>query len=329
VLQFVRAVERLGRGLHRHGCRSNQTSLPFLRLPVPPNPNPEPITDTALRRLLDTVHRDLARSEATLAGVTDDQVKLPLQLARFRLDLTGNGKADQLLDILKRVLGPQVRFPTDNPDFLVCFDRGDVAWLRAYCHLLMGMLDSYLAFDTEGWFNRVGGDLFARPQRSSGNNEEVGDSVAVKEPLRLGQFRQHLLQVAQLNRETWKYIRAETDDDHEWLPNPRQHGVLGLPVREEMINAWLDAVAELEALLEGKKVLSDLFFFGNFQKNGKGLNLKTLLEHPPAAFRLATPSDWLPDEYWDKKPPVDVFKLLAATQVFEQPSAVAYAMWFN
>lgn len=336
VLQFVRAVERLGQALHRYGCRSDNTNLPFLRLPVPRNPDPALITYAAFRGFLDDLRRDLAVAEATLAGVTDDNVKLRLRLARFRLDLDGDGKpTDRLLDILQRVMGPQIRFPKDNPDFLVCFDRGDVAWLRAYCHLLMGMLDSYLAFDTETLFDLTAGDLFDRPkQRFQGAEAErqqklteAGKVIAVKEPARLGEFRKHLLKVAELNRETWKYIRAETDDDHEWLPNPRQRGVLGLPVRDEMIDAWLDVMAELEALLNGDKVLA--MPFGNPEKDGKGLNLKTLLERPPAEFRIADPGTWLPARYWDSKPGADFGKLLRVIRVFESPSAVAYAMWFN
>jgi hypothetical protein len=92
-----------------------------------------------------------------------------------------------------------------------------------------------------------------------------------------------LLKVAELNRETWKHVRAETDDDHEWLPNPRQEGVLGLPVRNEMIDAWLAMMAELEALLDGKRTLPGVL---NIGKNGKGLNLKTLLDDPPEKFTL-------------------------------------------
>jgi hypothetical protein len=79
--------------------------------------------------------------------------------------------------------------------------------------------------------------------------------IAVKGPARLGRLRKHLLEVVKLNRETWRYIRAETDDDHEWLPNPKQKGVIGLPVRDEMIDAWLEMMGELEALLDGKTTL--------------------------------------------------------------------------
>ncbi|SRR5229473_179930 len=111
----------------------------------------------------------------------------------------------------------------------------------------------------------------------------IGPRVKVKEPARLGRFRKHLLRVAELNRETWKFIRAETDDDHEWLPNPKQKGVLGLPVRNEMIDSWLAMMGELEALLEGKRTFLKSW---GLHKNGKGLNLKTLFDDPPEKFVL-------------------------------------------
>jgi hypothetical protein len=337
VLRFVRGVERLGQSLHKYGARSENTDIPFLRLPVPANPDPAPITYADLRRLLDDFRRDLAAAEATLAGVKDDHVKLPLRLAPVRLDLRGDGKAtDRFTDVLKKIMRQQqFSFLRDNPDFLVCFDRGDVAWLRAYCHLLMGMLDFYLAFDTEPFFDRSAAELFAKPKRrppgkddeAKQNRGEPGRVIPVKEPARLGRFRRHFLKVAELNRETWKHIRAETDDDHEWLPNPRQKGVLGLPVREEMIDAWLAMVAELEALLDGKRTLPRTFV----EKNGKGLNLKTLFDDPPKPFVLddSFPRD-LPERYFSDEKEVDTGVLIRVYQVFSRDTtAVAYAAWFN
>ena len=81
VLQFVRGVERLGQSLHEYGVKSENTDIPFLRLPVPENPDPAPINYTAFRRVLDDFVRDLSVAEATLADVNNDEVKLPLRLA--------------------------------------------------------------------------------------------------------------------------------------------------------------------------------------------------------------------------------------------------------
>jgi hypothetical protein len=341
VLRFVHGVERLGQSLHKYGCQSEKTNIPFLRLPVPNNPDPDPIRYTDLRRLLDNFGRDLSAAEATLAGISDDNVKLPLHLAAIRLDLVGDGKSTaELIDILKKIMQRgQFDFQKSNPDLLVCFDRGDVAWLRAYCHLLMGMLDFYLAFDTEPWFDLAAGELFARPKNRFAGEDTVRGrkmveagkiEIALQEPARLGKFRKHLLKVAELNRETWKHIRAEKDDDHEWLPNPKQTGVLGLPVRNEMIDGWLAMVAELEALLNGERTLTFDGLGKDFVKDGKGLNLKALLEDPPAKFILQEGFPrTLPDKYFTERRDVKIDVLSRVFQLFGDPTAVAYAAWFN
>src|SRR5262245_3650732 len=330
VLRFIRGVERFGQSLHEYGVKSESTDFPFLRLPVPHNPEPASITYTAVRRIVDDFVRDLTAAEQTLAGITDDGVKLPLRLADIRLDLGGTGKpTDRFLDVMKKIVRQQqFDFLKGNPDFLVCFDRGDVAWLRAYCHLLTGMLDFYLAFDTEAIFNLSSDDVFAKPKpppppKEKRQWDEVLRVIVVKEPARLGRFRRHMIKVAELNRETWKYIRAETDDDHEWLPNPRQKGVLGMPVRDDMVDAWLAMMGEYEALLDGKRTLGA-------PKDGKGLSLRALLDDPPEKLDFAGgfPRN-LPDRYFSEAPEVDWRVLSRVFVVFQNTAAVAYAAWFN
>ncbi len=302
VLQFIRGVERLGQSLHKHGVKFEDMLFQFLFT----KSNPAAINEAAWRRILDAFVRDLSAAEATLAGVTDDRVKLPLRLGDIRLDLDGDGKAtDMFVAVLKEVMQrQQFDFLASNPDFLVGFDRGDAAWLRAYCHVLMGSLDFYLAFDTE---------------RLRNNLETVFTQRA-----RLGQFRKHLIEVAVLNRETWKHIRAETDDDHEWLPNPTQKGVLGPPVRDEMIDTWLAGMEELNAVLDGKRAFLKWFIFRDLAKDGKGLNLKTLFDDPPANFLgdAKFPQN-LPDKYWSNAKEIDMEVFSIMNQVLVNPIAVA------
>ncbi len=353
LLRFVRGIERLSQSQYKYGFRVaglvDPTILFFdrlnpLLLPVPENRNPAPLSYSAFRGVLDGFLRDLSAAEAALAGVSDDKVKLPLRLALIRLDLDGDGKAtDKFIDMLETVRRrPQPDFLFDflkaNPHFLVCFDRGDVAWLRAYCHLLMGMLEFCLAFDTEPWFDRYAHVLFANPERArKGEQEaEVGKVIAVKEPARLGRFRKHLIQVAALNRETWKYIRAETDDDHEWLPHPRQHGVLvervrkfgipftqsqELPVGDAMIDAWLAMMDEWKALLDGKRTLTTRKNEG-FIREGKGLNLKALFDDPPEEFALDAELllKALPEKYFSERRDVD-----PAFRIFLHPAGLNWA----
>ena len=325
VLQVFRGVERLGQALYEHGVKSEHNDLPFLRLPVPANPDPTPISYAVFRRILDDFRHDLLVAEATLAGVTDDQVKLPLRLADIRLDLDGDGQAtDKLSDILQKLVRQPLPFLKANPGFLICFDRGDVAWLRAYCHLLSAMIDIYLAFDMQPSFDGRAPELFAKPKKTGQPAFIWWDPLIVKEPLRLGRFRRHILQVCVLNRETWRFIRAERDNDHEWLPNPRQTGVLGLPVRDDMIDSWLEMVGELEALFNGTKLVP---YTGH---GDRLLNLKALLEDPPDKINIWELSSGGPGgKYLSHGKPIELNALWRLSQVFGDTLSVAYAVWFN
>src|SRR4051794_38395000 len=86
VVQFLRGVERLVQALHRYGMPSNVTGgmIPFARLPVPPNPDPQRVGLADARAIFQHFLDDLARAEATLARVDDPGVTLPLHFGRIR-----------------------------------------------------------------------------------------------------------------------------------------------------------------------------------------------------------------------------------------------------
>src|SRR5262245_31057357 len=60
-IQFMRAVEGLAQSLHRHGLEAppRPVNVPILRLPVPPNPRPEPLTYEGFRGILQRLVEDL------------------------------------------------------------------------------------------------------------------------------------------------------------------------------------------------------------------------------------------------------------------------------
>jgi len=330
VLQLVRGIERLGQGLYEYGVMENN-NIPLLRIPVPKNPDPTVITHAGFRRMVDGFRSDLATVEATLAEIKDREVSLPLRLADVRLDFIGEGTSNQrLFDILKSLMGPDFRLSPDNSDFLVRFDRGDVAWLRAYCHLLMAFADLQMAGDSDDNFYRWTGQVFARPKRVV-ENRWSSPGFKIKEPARLGHFRRHILMVCELNRETWAFIRAETDNDHEWLPNPRQTGVLRMPVTDEMIDAWLAMVTEVESLFMGKKCFPVFVCQFISPSTKKPLNLQKFLDNPPEDL------DWdriqregVREQYLDTAhPDVDVMAFLRFSRAFQNSLAVGYAVWFN
>jgi hypothetical protein len=100
--------------------------------------------------------------------------------------------------------------------------------------------------------------------------------LPVEEPKRMETALKHFEQMLALSRESWTFILAETDDDHEWLPNPRQmNGVLGVPIRQEQTDGWLAFVGEAEALFAGKRLVP--FWRGNERR---GINLRKVFVEP-------------------------------------------------
>lgn len=80
-----------------------------------------------------------------------------------------------------------------------------------------------------------------------------------------------------LSRRSWNCISAETDDRFEWIPNPRQRGVVpGVRITPEMIASWRSFLDESEALLEGKQLLP----FWREDPNRRGVNLRKALSEP-------------------------------------------------
>lgn len=338
MLQLVRGIERLGSGLYDFGCRPENRQL-FVRIPIAENPDPAPITYSSYRRLMSGFRADLATVESTLSRIRNKDVKLSLKLADIHLNLSGGQQpSEQFGEILKKVMGRGFRFHADNPQFLVCFDRGDVAWLRAYCHMLMGLIDLMDSLDGEELFNMTAAEQFIKPKlrtRPSQANQ-VGPQpprqiIRITDPVRLRHFRDHMVKVCELNRETWGFIRSETDNDHEWLPNPRQTGVLQLPVTDEMIDSWLLAIQELHDLMLGKKVIPAMIMQWLQPKTAKGFNLARFLEDPPSDI------DWpriqkegFREKYLDdSRPELGIQAFLRVFQAFQNPIGVGYAVWFN
>ena len=70
MVRFGRALERFGQHHYRYGLEPlGQRGFPFLRMPVPPNPNAEVLTYEAQRAALQTLIDDLAAVESALAGM--------------------------------------------------------------------------------------------------------------------------------------------------------------------------------------------------------------------------------------------------------------------
>jgi hypothetical protein len=279
-VQLLSGVERLMQSLYRYGLRSNglTQSLPFLRLPVPENPNPETIRYEDSRQLFQTFLDDLAKVRATLEPIQDPAVKLPLRLGLVRLDFNGDGKAEpteSIWRVFEVVTGIRAT-EQQAKQFAIAFDAGDVLWLRGYCHLLAAIAEFGLAHNGQDFFHSLAHVAFAkpdtpytflvntRPGSASFGQVDFVDVIAlfhllnfeVQEPQRMTTALQHLQSTLALSRQSWQVIMSEKDNDREWLPNARQKGVLPrVSVTQPMIDGWFTFLDEAESLLAGKKLI--------------------------------------------------------------------------
>nr|HMP16592.1 hypothetical protein [Gemmatales bacterium] len=222
ILQITRAVEKLGQSLYRHGLQNQGNSAPYVRLPVPVNPSPEPISIKAFRGILDEFQKDLLKAEKTLSGITSETVKLRLRVAIVKMDFDNDGiPTDYLVDVIDKLMGGRPDFLKNNPEFRAHFDRGDVAWFRAYCHLLAAVVDLYQSLQTDADFYLFASSYFPKlePPLTSQALIELRKSstwntgkFVIEDAKRLSSFRQHMIHVCQLNHETWKYILQESDN---------------------------------------------------------------------------------------------------------------------
>jgi hypothetical protein len=348
VVQFLRAVEGRMQAFHRHGYRSEPGMISFTNLPIPPNPKPEPLDYKTARKLLQAWVDDLGRSETTLASVKSAEVKLPLHFGLIRLDFDGDGKADED-ETLWKVYGKFNRGANASAeaakDFVIAFDRGDVDWLRGYCHVLSALTEALLAHDFEEFFNRSGFLLFdgVKPpeafliesdQPKNGFNiDQILDLVTmfhlirlpVVEPNRLKSALAHMEAMVALSRTSWKFILAETDDDHEWVPNPKQSTVMpNVRVTAEMVEGWKNFLDEFELILQGKKLAP----FWRGKPPRRGINVRRVFTEPrtldlvlwvqgTAAAPYLEPGEVTSNETWSR-----------INRIFGG-EFIGFAMWFN
>ncbi len=297
-VQFARAVERLGQNLHRYGLQApRQSFVPILRLPVPVNPSPEKLDYAKLSAVYAGFLADLETVQRTLAALpAQGDPKLVLDLWRIRLDLDGNGRIDES-ESLGRIAASLLNQRTEPAAWEVAFDRADATWLRGYTHLLSAFLEFVLSYDWSETYAAAAHHYFAGARQADSllhgeaqpnpmlgrDGATIADTIAMlhlirwplAEPERMRRALAHLKQVPVLSRQNWREILAETDDDREWLPSPRQRagGFSGLPVTQERIDAWMTVMDDFEAVLDGRKLIAHWRF-------RQGFDLKAFFENP-------------------------------------------------
>jgi hypothetical protein len=351
VLQFLRSFERLGNNLYKYGLRTERAfvrpNLPGRPL-LPQNPEPEKLTYAAARQILQTWVDDLNRAEKTLAGVTRENVQLPLHVGLFKIDPLGQGKPISVGNLFERIEANVT--PEELSKFVIKFDRGDVCWFRGYCHFLAAWGELMLAVDFQELFECCAHLVFEKVDSphvflQEGDRTIPGfhdftlfgivDVMAflhqsrftVKEPERCKAVLAHLEAMIGQGKEMWKHILAETGDDNEWIPNPKQKGVLGIKVTQEMIDTWLATLDEAEQVLQGKKLVP----FWRGKDKERGLNVRRMFLEP----RNFDPVLWVQGTAATPYLEKGEVTRLADPRMMEQINKVfggeflGFAIWFN
>jgi hypothetical protein len=348
--QFLRTIEGMAQAMYRHGLeppRGFENGFMFFRFPVPVNPSPEPLDYTKMRAVFLNALEGLTRAEATLTKMGQSDLKLPIAIGLARLDLNGDGKAEEqeaLWRVLDSSLGGGNIPPEAAERYIITFDRADASWLRGYTHLLSALIEFGLAHDQREGFdatfhmlfpraNLPGAALnaFTRQDLSGFNDGAIADLIAyihllhwdVVEPARLTSALSHLESVVSLSRENWRFILAETDDEAEWIPSPTQKNAVipGAPITQQTVDGWMIFLSEFEAILQGRKLIPHW-------RLTKGINFRRVLTEPRAFDPIlwAQGSAALP--YLEDGAMTDAQTWNRIMGMF-QGNFIGYAVWFN
>ncbi len=202
----------------------------------------------------DRLRASLLKAEATLARVDEDLAvaeedkafALELCIACWKGDWNHDGREDRrdehLLEIEADATGAPLadEDPRRRPTFRL--DAGDVQWARAMVAFQRALLDLVVAYRWK--------DLL-------GFKESRGEGVLVvhlDDAGRVHAARDRILEGLDHSDRARRAYLAETDDDREWVPNPRQKNhPLPLPVDEALYATWDGVLGDTRRLVRSEE----------------------------------------------------------------------------
>ena len=299
-LRFLSAVEQALQSRYTYGLSSRELSLtldlPFLRLTVLDNPSPKSKPATLIEDIFTSSIATLATANDALDQVLDnDAVSVRIDLGDIWFDINGNSRRDPGEDgmiVLADALG---EFPNPESDAPVIeFDAADAAWLSAYAHMISGISELVLSTNPSEAFATVfEGARRIDETRSGPLNQTMflgQDEIPALDlfatvvraiegpvdPVRSRAARQHILDGLGDNRVFWSRLRAETDNQDEWIPNDDQTSALPLTFPQGLGDSWEAVLDDVEAVLRGELLIPH-WRLGQ----AAGIDLGQLLQSPP------------------------------------------------
>lgn len=326
-LHFLGAVERALQLQWRTGAdqvtgnAGDTLGLPFLRLPVPRNPAPDPFSGTLISQLFTDIDADMAAARTALATLPQgEEFGLDLTFSDLWFDVNQNSTREPEEDALA-ILGPlllgwqwQDRDPA-APPLTIRFDAADAAWLTAYTHVMSGLANTVLAYDPAASIDRVIAARIAlkvAPPSSEAFNFDASfgqflDAFAMLEgavnqqpdATRAKVAKDHFLAMIAENRRFWTLVVIETDNDREWVPNDNQASALGFNLPPGTGDTWLGVLADGEALLQGRLLMP--YWRG---PEGQGINLGRMFDAPAPMSITGWIQGWAVVPYLEQGPVV-------------------------
>jgi hypothetical protein len=269
--------------------------LPGMRTPLPHN-RAARFDPAFLETALTGALTHLKGAEAALAPAVNGEFATSLPLQAVWLDVDRNGeRADwESLDVLLAGMGAAADWT--RSDGTIRFDTADAEWLAAYVHMLSGMSELVLSLDPTPAIRTVyegrvqlerAGPL--SPDPLFGTDDVIDQIAAVLMTLegkpdatRTRSALAHFQKMIAHNRKFWPEMMAESDNDHEWLPNPSQTSPFGVAITSEVASSWQEVLSEIDDMLAGRTLVPywRTPYGFNPGERGVGVNMRRLLSDP-------------------------------------------------
>lgn len=230
-----------------------------------------------------------------------------------------------------------------GPNTEIGFDRADAIWLAGYSNVLALQADFLLAHDFSELFNATSHRLFPRsglPMQAFSrggmlaldpeSDSAIADAIALIHTLnwpvvdrdRLQRVLARASTVTALSRQNWDAILAETDDNQELVPSPRQKSIMpGGTVTGEMVAAWRTTLDTVDSILAGELLIPHWRF-------KQGFDLKAYFDTAERTDLVMILTGYGALPFLKDGPIATADSFAEANRVFGD-NLFGYAFWFN
>jgi hypothetical protein len=350
-LQLVIGVERLAQTLYRHGLSSPNAGPmgPNVILPLPPNPNPEPWGYDGVRQALEALVADFdaARAHLEAAGAAGDYVII-IDPTKIHVDVNADGNVDAVESIsgMMRIMANEPMRPGDDSENLtreIGFDRADAIWLAGYSDVIAAQAEFLLAHDFSDFVNTLfhrffpkagfpmepysrGGQLMLDPETDSAIADVIAAVHSINWPVTAPERLKHILtrlkEVTAYSRRNLDAVAAETDDNHELLPSPKQASLSpGVMLTEVQIAAWRESLDTADKVFDGALLVPHWRF-------KQGFDLKAYFETAKRTDLVLILTGYGAVPFLRDGPVASPADFAAAREAFGD-NWLGYVFWFN